>query len=222
MKILIAEDNAISQELLKKILITRGHEVVVAGDGRVAWDLLCQGLNPDLAILDIMMPAMSGLEVLQRIRKDHRFKRLKTILCSALRDRETIAQGASLGIEYYILKPFKPDLVLQQVEKALITAGNDIAAAGPISDGQHGGDDVSLLRSVNNIADEVTRGLTIIKSSIAASPLANGSATFHNEDKARAMTPHFENLRNLAQQIENEIQQIRKKAPEINTAALAV
>ena len=221
MKILIAEDNAISQELLKKILITRGHEVVVAGDGRVAWDLLCQGLNPDLAILDIMMPAMSGLEVLQRIRKDHRFKRLKTILCSALRDRETIAQGASLGIEYYILKPFKPDLVLQQVEKALITAGNDTANA-PISDGQHGGDDVSLLRSVNTIADEVTRGLSIIKSSIAASPLANGSATFHNEDKAHAMTPHFENLRNLAQQMETEIQQIRKKAPEINTAALAV
>src|SRR4051794_20560457 len=67
MKILIAEDNAISQELLKKILVTRGHEVVVAADGRVAWDLLCAGLNPDLAILDIMMPSMSGLEVLQRI-----------------------------------------------------------------------------------------------------------------------------------------------------------
>src|ERR1044071_1556830 len=134
MKILIAEDNAISQELLRKILVSRGYEVVVAGDGRVAWDLLCQGLNPDLCILDIMMPAMSGLEVLQRIRKDQRFKRLKIILCSALRDRETIAQGATLGIEYYILKPFKPDLVLQQVDKALagVSAENvdvQIAAA---------------------------------------------------------------------------------------------
>src|SRR5215212_3209399 len=119
MKILVAEDNAISQELLRKILVSRGYEVVVAGDGRVAWDLLCEGLNPDLAIMDIMMPVMSGLEVLQRIRKDTRFKKLKIILCSALRDRETIAQGATLGIEYYILKPFKPEIVLQQVEKAL-------------------------------------------------------------------------------------------------------
>ena len=217
MKILIAEDNAISQELLKKILITRGHEVVVAGDGRVAWDLLCQGLNPDLAILDIMMPAMSGLEVLQRIRKDTRFKRLKTILCSALRDRETIAQGATLGIEYYILKPFKPDLVLQQVEKALVNAAEEISAP----DSQPGADDVSLLRSVNNVADEITRGLAIIKSSLAASALANGSAKFHNENKALALSPHFEALRNLSKQIETEVQQLRKKAPEINSAALA-
>ncbi len=102
MKILIAEDNAISQELLKKILVSRGYEVVVAGDGRVAWDLLCQGLTPDLCILDIMMPAMSGLEVLQRIRKDPRFKKLKTILCSALPVRETIAQGPSLGTDISI------------------------------------------------------------------------------------------------------------------------
>jgi len=217
MKILIAEDNAISQELLKKILVTRGHEVVVAGDGRVAWDLLCQGLNPDLAILDIMMPAMSGLEVLQRIRKDTRFKRLKTILCSALRDRETIAQGATLGIEYYILKPFKPDLVLQQVEKALVNAAEEITAP----DSQPGADDISLLRSVNNVADEITRGLAIIKSSLAASALANGSAKFHNENKALALSPHFETLRNLSKQIETEVQQLRKKAPEINSAALA-
>jgi CheY-like chemotaxis protein len=220
MKILIAEDNAISQELLKKILITRGHEVVVAGDGRVAWDLLCQGLNPDLAILDIMMPAMSGLEVLQRIRKDTRFKRLKAILCSALRDRETIAQGATLGIEYYILKPFKPDLVLQQVEKALIAAAEHVIVPG--GDIQPGADDITLLRSVNNVADEITRGLAIIKSSLAASALANGKATFHNENKAVAMTPHFETLRKLSQQMEHEVQQLRKKAPEITTAALAV
>src|SRR3954470_23722215 len=167
MKILIAEDNAISQELLKKILVTRGHEVVVAGDGRVAWDLLCQGLNPELAILDIMMPAMSGLEVLQRIRKDHRFKRLKTILCSALRDRETIAQGASLGIEYYILKPFKPDLVLQQVERALQSAALDsVAVTGDVAAANPAADDITLMRNVNGLADEIQRGLSIIKSSL--------------------------------------------------------
>jgi len=220
MKILIAEDNAISQELLKKILVMRGHEVVVAADGRVAWDLLCQGLNPDLTILDIMMPSMSGLEVLQRIRKDDRFKNLRAILCSALRDRETIAQGATLGIEYYILKPFKPDLVLQQVERALIQAAADHPNIPDPS--QPGADDITLLRSVNNIADELARGLNIIKSGLTTSPLANGSATFHNEDKTRALSPHFEQLRKLTQQIETELQQIRKKAPDIQTAALAV
>ena len=217
MKILIAEDNAISQELLKKILVSRGYEVVVAGDGRVAWDLLCQGLNPDLAILDIMMPAMSGLEVLQRIRKDSRFARLKTILCSALRDRETIAQGASLGIEYYILKPFKPDLVLQQVERAL----QNPSAAIPDLPVTAGADDLSMMRSVNLVADEVSRGIGIIKTALTGSALANGTAKFHNEDSKRALTPHFESLRSLVQQLEQETQQIRKKAPEVSTAALA-
>src|SRR4051812_26790195 len=147
MKILIAEDNAISQELLRKILVSRGYEVVIAPDGRVAWDLLCQGLNPDLCILDIMMPIMSGLEVLQRIRKDNRFKRLKIILCSALRDRETIAQGATLGIEYYILKPFKPEIVLQQVEKALQGVVENPASANR---GQNV-DEVAFMRSVATV-----------------------------------------------------------------------
>ena len=70
--------------------------------------------------------------------------------------------------------------------------------------------------------DEITRGVNIIKSSLAASALANGTATFHGEDKTKALSPHFESLRSLTQQIESEIQQIRKKAPEITTAALAV
>lgn len=219
MKILIAEDNVISQELLRKILVSRGYEVVVAGDGRVAWDLLCQGLHPDLAILDIMMPAMSGLEVLQRMRKDDRFKKMRAILCSALRDRETIAQGASLGIEYYILKPFKPDVVLQQVERALAAASADVP---DVTASSVGGDDLTLMRSINNVTDEVCRGLEIIRASLTGSPLANGSAKFHNEGHARALSPHFENLRRLVQEIEGETHQIRKKAPEVSTAFLAV
>lgn len=217
MKILVAEDNAISQELLRKILVNRGYEVIVAGDGRVAWDLLCQGLNPDLCILDIMMPGMSGLEVLQRVRKDPRFKRLKIILCSALRDRDTIAQGATLGIEYYILKPFKPDIVLQQVQKAL----QGIVDSPSAVPGENV-DEVILIRSVTSLTDEIARGIEIAKSALGNSPLANGAATFHNEDSRKAFTPHFEAIRSHLQQIEAENQKLRKKTPDLNTAALAI
>jgi len=217
MKILVAEDNAISQELLRKILLTRGYEIVIAPDGRVAWDLLCQGLNPDLCILDIMMPNMSGLEVLQRIRKDNRFKKLKTILCSALRDRETIAQGATLGIEYYILKPFKPDIVLQQVEKAL---------AGVVDNPSPGGgenvEEINLMRAVSLVSEEIARGIDIAKAAVNSSPLANGSAAFYNEDSRSAFTPHFEAIKTHLEQIEAENQKLRQKSPEITTAALAV
>lgn len=238
MKILVAEDNAISQELLRRILVNKGYEVIVAGDGKVAWDLMCQGLNPDLCILDIMMPVMSGLEVLQRIRRDVRFKKTKTILCSALRDRETIAQGATLGIEYYILKPFKPDLVIQQVEKALQKAGGDeshshpapqsqsqsateTASAGPTLTPRHD-ENFVIMRAVNTLADEVARGLEIARTALSASPLANGSATFHNEAHGRALSPHFQAMNHLLAQLEKENQQIRRKSPEAATTAMAV
>ena len=55
-----------------------------------------------------------------------------------------------------------------------------------------------------------------------ASALANGTATFHNEDHRRALSPHFENMRNLIAALDKENQQIRRKAPEASTTALAV
>lgn len=224
MKILVAEDNAISQELLRRILVNKGYEVIVAGDGKVAWDLMCQGLNPDLCILDIMMPIMSGLEVLQKIRRDIRFKKTKTILCSALRDRETIAQGATLGIEYYILKPFKPDLVIQQVEKALQTKAGAIEEPSHVTEPvitPRQDENFTIMRAVNTLADEVARGLEIARTALAASPLANGSATFHNEDHRRALSPHFQTMSSLLAQLERENQQVRKKAPEAPVTAMA-
>ena len=116
MKILIAEDNAISQELLKKILITRGHEVVVAGDGRVAWDLLCQGLNPDLAILDIMMPAMSGLELKQCLVRDG-FD-IPTIMITAHRDA-CLHEHENAGLVAFLLKPLQDSILFAAIDRAI-------------------------------------------------------------------------------------------------------
>ena len=120
MKILIAEDDAVSRLLLRKILASQPHcEVLEAANGLVAWDLLQHGPLPDLCILDIMMPELGGLELLKKIRRDERLKVLKVILCSALKDRQTVIQAAALGIRQYILKPFMSEFVLQQVEQAL-------------------------------------------------------------------------------------------------------
>ena len=120
MKILIAEDDAVLRLLLRKILASQPHwEVLEAASGLVAWDLLQDGPLPDLCILDIMMPDLGGLELLKKIRRDERLKVLKVILCSALKDRQTVIQAAALGIRQYILKPFTSEFVLQQVEQAL-------------------------------------------------------------------------------------------------------
>ncbi len=119
-RILVAEDNAISQLMLLRILASEpGYEVQAAGDGKSAWAMVQQEPTFDLCIFDVMMPQMSGIDVLRRMREDERLKSIPVMLCSALRDRDTIKQGADLGIEYYVLKPFQAPLVLEQVAKAL-------------------------------------------------------------------------------------------------------
>ena len=119
MKILIAEDNQVSQILLKKILLLNHHEVSVAANGLIAWKMLGEGLRPDLCILDIMMPELDGVELLKRIRGSMEFKDMRVILCSALRDKEIISEGARLGISSFILKPYKTELIQQRVQEAL-------------------------------------------------------------------------------------------------------
>jgi len=68
MKILIAEDNAFSRTLLKKTLSKAGYDVIVAENGEAAWEVLQQGEVPKLALIDWMMPGMSGVELCQKIR----------------------------------------------------------------------------------------------------------------------------------------------------------
>ncbi|MDX1953322.1 MAG: response regulator [Verrucomicrobiota bacterium] len=215
MKILIAEDNTISQELLKKILLTRpGYEVVVANDGQATWELLNGGLRPDLCILDIMMPKMSGLELLTKIRADDRMKNFKVILCSALRDRETISQGAALGIEYYILKPFRPDLVLQQVDKALKSA--EILSVGEITElsTRMGVDEYTINQSLTTMSQEVRKGIDQVRAALTSSIFANHLGKESNAEK-NSIQLHAQNISTLLNQLEKEVQGLSAKIPEL-------
>lgn len=118
MKILIVEDDNVSRRLLRHIVESQpDHEVIEASNGVDAWNLLQQGLQPDLCLLDIQMPEMDGLELLRRIRGDTRRKGTKVILCSSINERATIAQAIALSINYYILKPYVKHLILEQIGK---------------------------------------------------------------------------------------------------------
>ena len=70
MKILIAEDDAVSRRLLSATLTKWGHEPVLAGDGDTAWAHLSGDAPPALMILDRMMPGLDGLELCRRLRRD--------------------------------------------------------------------------------------------------------------------------------------------------------
>jgi len=81
-KILVADDNAVSRELIREILETDDYEVIEAGDGREALEKIREH-QPDLALLDIQMPVLNGNAVIHQIRADPRFSGLPVAALTA-------------------------------------------------------------------------------------------------------------------------------------------
>ncbi len=106
MRILIAEDNAVSRKLLQATLEQWGNDVVLCSNGHEAWEALQEEDAPRFAILDWMMPGMDGTEVCRRVRKFKREAYSYIILLTAKTQREDIIAGLESGADDYITKPF--------------------------------------------------------------------------------------------------------------------
>ena len=113
MKILICEDEEIMLTALEFRLRRQGYTVVKAEDGREAMKKITSE-KPDLIVADIMMPHVSGLELIQYIRKDLKDKETPVIVISALEYDEIVLEAFRLGATDFITKPFKPyELILR-------------------------------------------------------------------------------------------------------------
>ena len=106
MKILVAEDDAVSRRMLEVSLEKWGYAVVVAVDGAEAWRVLQDHDPPDLAILDWMMPAMDGIEVCRKARESLHGRPIYIILLTARGSRVDLVTGLEAGADDYITKPF--------------------------------------------------------------------------------------------------------------------
>jgi len=106
MKILIAEDNSFSRTLLKKTLTKAGYDVVAVEDGNAAWSVLQQDDPPKLALIDWMMPGMSGVEICRKLRQTDTSMPVYVILLTAKTDKEDVLEGFSAGADDFIKKPF--------------------------------------------------------------------------------------------------------------------
>ncbi len=121
MRVLIAEDDAVSRHLLEATLTKWGYEVVVTTDGLQALDLLSRPDAPSLAILDWMMPGLDGAQVCLRARAAAGERLLYMILLTAKGRKEDIVEGLTAGADDYVVKPFdRAEL------KARINAGERI------------------------------------------------------------------------------------------------
>lgn len=113
----IADDSATMRQLLKAILEHAAIEVVgEAWDGKQAVELAAK-FRPDIVCLDLDMPVMNGLEALPAIHAGH--PAAKVLMITGHASRESIMQAGKLGARGYILKPFRPDKVIEALDKLL-------------------------------------------------------------------------------------------------------
>jgi two-component system response regulator MtrA len=118
-RILVADDDVDIRELVEFKLSTLGHDVVAVADGAAAVEA-CQASRPDLAVLDVMMPGVSGLDAIRAIRADPALADLPVILLTARAQESDVETGFDSGADDYITKPFSPRELAARVE-ALLT-----------------------------------------------------------------------------------------------------
>lgn len=117
-KILLTEDDGVLRHILSDMLEKRGYDVVIAKDG-------LEGLRkafvelPDLIILDIILPCLSGLEVCKRLKKDTRMKDIPIIYLTAKDQVTDKLLGLESGGEIYLTKPFDIDVLLEKIQTLL-------------------------------------------------------------------------------------------------------
>jgi CheY-like chemotaxis protein len=117
-KILIAEDERDIRDLIAFTLRFAGHEVISTGNGEEAWQAAIQEI-PDLILMDVRMPRMTGYEACQQIKADERTRHIPIVFLSAKGQDVEIQTGLDLGASEYILKPFAPDQLAEKVESIL-------------------------------------------------------------------------------------------------------
>lgn len=113
-KILLVDDDADLAELLKKKLSSEGHEVVTTNTGDGAFELAKQ-LKPDIALLDIMLPGVTGYQICRRIRRDPELYSMGVLMLTALGEEPEIHHGLEQGADDYIVKPFKLDRLIEKL-----------------------------------------------------------------------------------------------------------
>ena len=116
MRILIAEDDLTSRNMLAAVLKKAGHEIVVAANGAEALAVLEQPGAPRLAILDWMMPEMDGLEVVRQVRAKPSSQPPYLIMLTARGEKTDIIAGLDAGADDYLAKPFDPGELRARVE----------------------------------------------------------------------------------------------------------
>jgi twitching motility two-component system response regulator PilH len=117
-EILLVEDSQVQREMICDLLRTNGIKVTVATDGIEALEHI-QRSNPDLVVLDIVMPRMNGYEVCRRLKSDPKTKNVPVVMCSSKGEVFDRYWGMKIGADAYIVKPFEPVELIGTIKQLL-------------------------------------------------------------------------------------------------------
>lgn len=129
-RILVVEDEIDLAELVAFNLRSAGHDVTVAHDGHTALAEIQRG-QPDLLVLDVMLPDLSGIEVCRRLRRNPQTVRLPVIMLTARSDEVDRVVGFEVGADDYVPKPFSPRELVLRIEAILRRTSAVPAFEGP-------------------------------------------------------------------------------------------
>lgn len=121
-RILVADDDPFIRRLVVFTLKKRGYEILEAGDGMTALNLARQE-KPDLVVLDVLMPEMTGLEVTKALAQDGATQNIPILILSASAQQSEIEAGLASGATAYIIKPFEPKALGERVAALLAQRG---------------------------------------------------------------------------------------------------
>ena len=207
-KILVIEDNEDTRNFLQQVL-GKEYEVLLAENAVLGIDF-ARNQNPDLIILDIMLPHLSGTDACQLLKKDPRTSRIPIIFLSAKSKVSDITSGLSLGADDYIPKPFDYKELLARVQVRLRSSSSRNKTGDPIQIGD------LLIEPANRIVKYRNRNidLTLTEFDIIRCLVMSAGQTVSRKDIIEAVRHHSKKAIN-DRTIDVHIRAIRKKIPEI-------
>ncbi|MDA0748029.1 MAG: response regulator [bacterium] len=202
MDILIAEDDGVSRRLLETLLVKQGHRPVVCKDGIEAWEKIQKEETPRLAILDWMMPRMSGVDVCKRVRELPHSQRIYILLLTALGEKKNIVEGLEAGANDYLTKPFDTNELKARIQVGvrMVELREQLLETERLR---------ALMQTAGAAAHEINQPLTVL---IATADME--LATMSEDDPYRATIERFktagERISKIVQKMESVKQYVTK------------
>ena len=122
-RILVVDDDVDLADLVKTKLTAEGHEVASINKGDGAFELAKQ-VKPEIAILDIMLPGVTGYQICRRLRKDPELYKMAVLILTALGEEPEILHGLEQGADDYLVKPFKLDQLMDKISAMQLLLDN--------------------------------------------------------------------------------------------------